>query len=124
MKIGRVFLHVNGFHEYRNCLFVVVEACGIAHCSLLSQDDLDSGYHTADGSLRDEARGYRSIEARPAKPPGEYTLTRQELRRSIEDFNNNNYGLIMSLVRLLLVFLHVLQCTTMYYNASTVFVGC
>ena len=65
---------------------------------LALQDDLDSGYHTADGSLRDDARGFRSIEARP-RPPGEYTLTRQELRRNIEEFNNNNFGLIMTLVR-------------------------
>ena len=56
------------------------------------QDDADSGYHTASSTL--QSRG-RHVARRP---PGEWTLTREDLRCNIECFNNNNHGLIMSLV--------------------------
>jgi len=51
------------------------------------ENENDSGYHTGPG--------YRTVL--PRRPPSEQTLTRDDLRRRIREFNRNNHGLVMDL---------------------------
>ena len=61
------------------------------------QDDADSGYHTGGSTLRAVAAAARSVVTPPlaTAPVAE---TRDELREKIQAFNNNNHGLVMTLV--------------------------
>ena len=120
------------------CFVLIFDVCqGLLHFDLIGliyltlldlvcvcfQDDTDSGYHTADGSLGAEARRYRAslqpLSVR--KPPGEYTLTRDELRRTIEAFNDNNQGLIMSLVSHERYILWCEPISQRYFDVSPIF---
>ncbi len=61
------------------------------------QDDTDSGYHTGDSTLRGQGQNATQVAA---PSPGERTLTREELRKKIDAFNDDNqHGLLMKLVR-------------------------
>ena len=77
-------------HHFGIALYTITD-----HGIYSLQDDTDSGYHTGDSTLKGKAE-------KANKTPGEETLSREELRRKIDAFNDNQHGLLMSLVSSLL----------------------